>query len=89
MFVASYLRLTHERRKRGWSQAELARRVKECGGPSRLSHQAGISFLEVGHLTPTDAELDMFGHIFEISPAFVLLKPVAVQDPDERVAVQS
>jgi transcriptional regulator with XRE-family HTH domain len=84
--VAPYLRLTHERRKRGWTQAELARRVKECSGPSRLSHQAGISFLEVGHVTLTDAELEMFGQIFGVSPAFVLLKPIAVQDPDERVA---
>jgi transcriptional regulator with XRE-family HTH domain len=77
-----YLRLTHERHARGWTQAtvgELAGR----SGLHRALTQSEVSAIELGRINPTPDELDAFGRVFGISPASVLLKPCAIANPED------
>ncbi len=84
------LRLEYERKQRGWTQSDVARRVAELTGAScRLRLQTIISRLELKQTKPTEAELAVLAHVFQISPPWVLLQHVVVvaKDVDEQVPV--
>jgi transcriptional regulator with XRE-family HTH domain len=76
----SVLRLTLERKRRKWSQSDLADRVVEelgvVGFFSRMRHQYVISAIELGRITPTEDELNALARALQIAPAFALLTPV-------------
>lgn len=83
------LRLAYERHKRGWSQTEVGRLVKHVGGHHCEFSQEKVSLFELGQRKPTEPELAALAHLFQISPAFVLLKPIdSLQDADERTSEQ-
>ena len=69
MFYFHYLRLT-----RRLTQHQLA----------AMTHinQSHISLMELGRLTPTDAQLEDMAMALGITPARVLMKPVVVE-PEE------
>jgi transcriptional regulator with XRE-family HTH domain len=73
------LRLTFERKRRGWSQSDAAERAASLLGPdTRLRLQTTISRIELGLTTPSEAELEALATIFDVSPAFKLLCHVDV-----------
>jgi transcriptional regulator with XRE-family HTH domain len=78
--VPQYLRLKFERNRRGWSQATLG----------TLSHhsQSEISLFESGDLIPRPDDLERLARALGITPPHVLMKPVAVEDPEERAVAQ-
>ena len=73
------LRLTFERKRRGWSQGDVAcRATLLLGGETRLRLQTTISRIELGQTVPTELELEALATILEVQPAFALLRHVAV-----------
>ena len=70
------LRARFERQRRNWT-------LKQTAFFSTLT-PTEISLIETGRLKPTDAQLAKLAHAFRIAPPSVLLKPVAVVDPDEQ-----
>lgn len=75
------LRLEFERKNRRWTQTDVARRVESLlGNTSRLRLQTFISRAELGQICLTDEELAALAEIFHVSPAFMLLRPVASRD---------
>lgn len=66
------LRITYERIRRRWSQAELSRRSG--------IRQQDISLIELGRLQPTDSQLLCLANALLISPPSVLLKPTILAD---------
>jgi len=79
------LRITLERKRRGWSQTELGQRVVTelglVGFCSRLRRQRVISDLELGRIKPTEAELAALASVLQVQPAYLLLTSI-----DETVA---
>ena len=71
-----YLRAKFERHSRGWTQKDVAQRT---GIP-----QPNVSAIESGRLNPTPDELERLAQAFLISPSAILLKPVAITDPEEQ-----
>jgi transcriptional regulator with XRE-family HTH domain len=74
------LRARFERQRRNWT-------LKQTAFFSTLT-TAEISLIETGRLTPTDAQLEKLARAFRVSPPSVLLKPVAVSDPEEHEATR-
>lgn len=67
--------LRHYRRQRGWSQRTLA----DLAG----TRQASISDIELGNTRPSDDLLNRIASALEVSPAFLLLRPL--EDVDREV----
>jgi transcriptional regulator with XRE-family HTH domain len=76
--IKPYLRLRLERHLRCWTQKDVAR---ASGIPQQI-----ISAIESGRLNPTPDELDRLAHAFRVSPAELLLQPVALQDAQTQEA---
>lgn len=73
------LRLTFERKRRDWSQHDVAYRATLLlGGQTRLRLQTTISRIELGLTAPSEAELEALATILDVAPAFALLRHVAV-----------
>ena len=70
--------LRHERRVRGWSQAEMARKLTEAGWPL---HQTDVSKLEAGKRPLRVADLQAFADVLGI-PAVAFFYMPAGEEPD-------
>jgi len=66
------LRLTLERKKRGWSQAELSRKTG--------IHPSIISNLEAGKWHPWPKYKRLLGELFHVDPPELLFEPVDETD---------
>jgi transcriptional regulator with XRE-family HTH domain len=67
------LALRYFRQKRGWTQYELADKANV--------HPADICSYELGFRVPTEPKLQRLAAALDVSPAYILLRPVKIPNP--------